>query len=419
MYFLGLSLFALLPALVLSHLCDVKPSNAFLKKRSFLNEGERKFALSMLEEIYNSNPNQNLFVSPYSVYNALLLAYYGSAGTTQNELVSTLSLDWADSKEMVRSVYMLQKWKHGKMASEAALEFSSVDRVFLSQNLATHKCFENRLGNDIIKKDFENNAVQALEDINDWIANVTHNHIRDVLTSQEINSRTQVVLANAAFFKGQWVSQFKKHNTVSKPFFTSSNRSSMVPMMQQKGAFKIKADNALDAHVLQLPFRTSQTSETESDVSMVVVLPSFKENAIPELLSKLDSNSLESALKWSMPQEIEISIPKFEFEQHTSLIPILSKMGINEMFNERRANFSELTPDHISFGEALHVAKIKVDEEGSTAAAATVLISSRSARPLEPFKFECNHPFVFFIYNMKFKSILFSGVYAEPIPAKQ
>ncbi|KAH8342179.1 hypothetical protein KR074_008942, partial [Drosophila pseudoananassae] len=386
---------------------------AFLKKRSFLQEGERKFAVSLLKEVYNSKPNENVFVSPYSVYNALLLAYYGSAGTTQNELVSTLSLDWADSKEMVRSVYLLQKWIDNT-ASKEALEFSSVDRVFLSQNLATHKCFEDRLGNDIKKKDFEHDAGQALKDINDWIANVTHNHIRDVLTSQDINSRTQVVLANAAFFKGQWVSQFKPQDTVSKPFFTSSNRSSMVPMMQKTGSFKIKADNALDAHILQLPFRKSQYSKTESDVSMFFVLPSSKENSISELLSKLDSNSLESALRTSKAQEVQISIPKFEFKKQISLNPILSKMGINEMFNERRANFSELTPDHISFGEALHVAKIKVDEEGSTAAAVTTIGLFRSFRP-EPLNFECNHPFVFLIYNTKYKTILFSGVYAEPI----
>lgn len=89
------------------------------------------------------------------------------------------------------------------------------------------------------------------------------------------------------------------------------------------------------------------------------------------------------------------------------------------MFNEKRANFSDLTPDPIYFGEVQHMAKIKVDEEGSTAAAATVVISSRSARPAEPFQFECNHPFVFLIYDMKSKTILFSGVYAQPIPAKQ
>lgn len=322
MNWIGLSLLALLPALVLSQLCDVIPDSTFLQKRSLLNVGERKFSFSLLEKVYSSKPNRNIFLSPYSVYSALLLAYYGSAGETQKELVSALMLDWADSKEMVRSAYALQRWYDKKLTSEKALGFASADRVYLSQNLPTNECFEDRLANDIIKADFEKNSEKALKDINDWIANVTNDQIQDMLSSQEINQNTQVVLANAAYFKGQWVSQFKVHNTVEKPFFTSSNSSTMVPMMRQRGAFNIRTDNTLDAHILQLPFQTSNTSESESDVSMVIVLPSFTEDAIPKLLSKLDSNSLEQALKWSVAKEVKISLPKFEFEERTSLLPV-------------------------------------------------------------------------------------------------
>lgn len=276
----------------------------------------------MLEQVYSSKPNENIFFSPISVYSALLLAYYGSAGVTQTELLSTLKLDWADSKEMVRSAYSLQKWYNKKLGSKNALGFASVDRVFLSQNLTTYRCFDERLVNDIIKMDFENNSEKALKDINDWIANVTNDQIREMLSSQEVNERTQVVLANAAYFKGQWVRKFREQFTVAKPFFTSADRSSMVPMMHQRGAFKIKTDNTLDAYILQLPFQTSDSSQNESDVSMVIVLPSFTEDAIPKLLSKLDANRLEKSLKGSVAREVQISIPKFEFEERISLLPV-------------------------------------------------------------------------------------------------
>lgn len=61
----------------------------------------------------------------------------------------------------------------------------------------------------------------------------------------------------------------------------------------------------------------------------------------------------------------------------------------------------------------MHKAKIEINEEGSTAAAATVLFSFRSSRPTEPTEFHCNHPFVFLIKDSK-EVILFTGIYRGP-----
>lgn len=89
-------------------------------------------------------------------------------------------------------------------------------------------------------------------------------------------------------------------------------------------------------------------------------------------------------------------------------------MGLNELFLPS-ANLTGFSSDtNLNLGEAVHKAKIEVNEEGSTAAAATVLISFRSARPLEPAQFFCDHPFMFFIYSRKSKAILFNGVYRGP-----
>lgn len=89
-------------------------------------------------------------------------------------------------------------------------------------------------------------------------------------------------------------------------------------------------------------------------------------------------------------------------------------MGVGNLF-EASANlkgFSETTD--LKLGDAVHKAKIEINEEGSTAAAATVLFSFRSSRPLEPSEFHCNHPFMFLIHDQKSKEILFAGVYRGP-----
>ena len=89
-------------------------------------------------------------------------------------------------------------------------------------------------------------------------------------------------------------------------------------------------------------------------------------------------------------------------------------MGIRELFSAGAdlSDFSEQAK--LSLGDARHIAKIKVDEEGSTAAATTVLFSFRSSRPIEPTTFVCNHPFLFLIYDQKSEAILFAGIYRDP-----
>lgn len=68
----------------------------------------------------------------------------------------------------------------------------------------------------------------------------------------------------------------------------------------------------------------------------------------------------------------------------------------------------------ISFNDAIHKAKIEVDENGSKAAAATVIFSFRSSRPIEPVVFHANHPFLYMIYDHKTRAILFAGIYRGP-----
>ncbi|XP_017057595.1 serine protease inhibitor 88Ea [Drosophila ficusphila] len=427
MHILSISLMVVLPAIALAGLCDVEPNANLLDQRLNLYKGEQNFAVSMLDAIRKSTPNENVFFSPYSTYHALLLAYFSSSGETEKELAEVLHLDWADSKETVRSAYILEKKNRQKRQSSMPLEFSSADCIFFAKDLPLTSCAETRLAEEVKPIDFKNQAEKARKEINDWIANNTYGQIRDMLGSDDISTHTRLVLANAAYLKGQWLSQFKKEKTVPMPFYTSPSNFSLVSMMQQKGAFLLNVDEQLRAHVLQMPYRTVFESEEKpdslpdenSDISMVLILPPFNSNSLEDVLSRLNAESLEDSLRQAMPREIEVSLPKFEFEQRLELNPILAKMGIKKMFDETTATFDDLTSEAISIGDSRHVAKIKVDEEGSTAAAATALFTYRSARPVEPAKFECNHPFLFVIYDRTSKSILFTGIYRDPSTVKQ
>lgn len=90
-------------------------------------------------------------------------------------------------------------------------------------------------------------------------------------------------------------------------------------------------------------------------------------------------------------------------------------MGVGDLFKST-ADLSTLTgvQNDVTVDDAVHKAKISVDEEGTIAAAATAFITSRSSRPVEPYKFRCNHPFVYFLFDKVTGSVLFMGVYNSP-----
>ncbi|EDW42105.1 serine protease inhibitor 88Ea [Drosophila sechellia] len=421
MHTFSLVLLALLPVVTLAVLD--KPELSFLNEFLQIFKGERDFSLALMKQIREMYPSGNLFFSPFSTYNALLLAYFSSSEQTEHELAQALNLGWASSKQQVLVSYTLAKRQDEFRWRQSPMELSSANRIFVDRSINVSNKFNTLLYGTTKQLDFKNEPENGLRVINDWIADKTHNQIRDMLSSQEITSRTMLVLANAAYMKGQWLSQFKVEETALKPFFINEREQEMVHMMHKTGTFKMTIDEGVQSQIIKLPYRTIykskethiSTPETKSDISMIIILPYSNKISVNHVISRLNADSLKKWFERAMPQEIELSLPKFQFEQRLELTPILSGMGVNTMFSSN-VTFGDLTADPISLAidEVQHLAKIKVDEVGSTAAAATILFVSRSARQPDPTKFNCNHPFVFLIYDEKVDTILFAGVYSNP-----
>lgn len=145
---------------------------------------------------------------------------------------------------------------------------------------------------------------------------------------------------------------------------------------------------------------------------MYIVLPPTL-GKLEDVLKKLSVETLQEALQDGISREVKVSLPKFAFEKQIELRTILEQIGIGEIFTSS-ANLTAFTGTKLTLDDAIHKSKIIVDEEGSTAASATVLFSFRSSRPLEPAIFNCNHPFFFFIFDSKSNAVLFSGIYRDP-----
>lgn len=199
-----------------------------------LYSGEQKFALNMLDAITKVAPNENIFFSPYSVFHALLLAYFGAANQTQKYLENVLHLDPELKKSQYKSIYTIRKNDYSK--SEGT-EFKSADRLFVDKNVALKDCIKEHFIDIIEPTDFASNADRSRTMINDWVQNITKGHIKDILVEGSVTQATQIVLANAAYFKGKWSAQFDPKDTEKDQFHSSSGKIDYVDMMHIHGNY--------------------------------------------------------------------------------------------------------------------------------------------------------------------------------------
>jgi len=92
-------------------------------------------------------------------------------------------------------------------------------------------------GDQMQVTDFRTNPAEVRTRINDWVSNMTKGHIRDLLPPNSISEDTDLVLANAAYFKGLWAQRFDPKNSKRDIFYASGTQNSVITFMRQKGNF--------------------------------------------------------------------------------------------------------------------------------------------------------------------------------------
>ena len=88
---------------------------------------------------------------------------------------------------------------------------------------------------ELEKTDFRADPNAARIRINDWVSNTTKGQIKDLIPTDGVDASTDLVLANAVYFKGLWKSRFDKANSKRDIFYGARN--SLVTFMRQKGTF--------------------------------------------------------------------------------------------------------------------------------------------------------------------------------------
>ncbi len=362
----------------------------------------------------------NLFLSPYSVSQAIAPLALGARGETAAEILAFLGAgaggdagagDGSDAGESNG----FHAANHELAARAMAIPdgdpttFRIANRMWHEQTLPWETSFRDAVkqsyGSGAEPADFRGNADGERKKINTWIGDQTEQKIPNLLPEGSLTANTRLVLANAIYFLGEWKDAFDPENTKPLPFHIATADSVETPFLVRTGSYR--AASVKKTWVLELPYEGDK-------FSMVVLLPAER-GGLPALEEKLTLDTLQSWTAKLETRKIDVFLPKFEMRTKASLEKPLAAMGLALPFDPARADFTGISAaEKLWVDRVFHEAFVRVDEKGTEAAAATATTMRTLSMPPPNPEFRADHPFVFVIRENETGLILFVGRVGNP-----
>ncbi len=363
-----------------------------------------QFAFDLYSKIVETKEG-NVFYSPYSIFSALAMTYEGAIGQTADEM---------------KSVFYFPE--NNVLRSNFAAIYNSINQGSNSYELRTGNALwcqinfpfqedyitrvETYYGGKAANVDFVNETEKSRQTINNFIEDQTNDKIKDLIPSGFLDKMTILVLTNAIYFKGEWEWEFDKSDTEEKDFLITPDNVVKTQMMHlDPGDVELSYTNLEDLQIIELPYKGEK-------ISMLILLPKANLSVIESSLTQEKLEEYKNQMQKTVLKNV--FLPKFEFDTKYFMKDTLISMGMPTAFS-RTTDFSGMTlTDKLFISNVIHQAYVKVDEEGTEAAAATAVVMKRSTSLVTNIVFNADHPFIFLIQDQETGNILFMGRVTDP-----
>lgn len=375
-------------------------------------QGANEFAFRLSAALLEHGQTENFVVSPYSVWMPLAALTNATMDAYRPALLEALSVAGISPEDInhasSRMLFDLTTTQ-GKDNDTDPLQIANaifVDHGFtLRQEFA--QTFADFYRGALMNVDFASTA--AVDAVNQWASDNTNGLIEEVI--QELDPDTVAALVNAIYFSDGWANAFNPDRTEQDVFYTPTGEIYAYFMRQGWDETFYFEDAYIQS--VTLPFATGG--------GMTILLP--KDGDAVGLLSGMDSAYFHRIREDSILAQGSLLLPRFSIENTlTNLKGALISLGVPLFDEVAKPLTGGLFDSDIGswLGDAVQVAMIEVDEEGTTAAAVTVYEIAVDSEPeLPPVTFEmvCNTPFAFILHRNTVdggRQILFTGVVNQP-----
>lgn len=385
-----------------------KPDQAILDSvETSFSERNNRLGLELFHELYNND--ENIMISPVSIAMALHMAYSGAAAQTGEAMANVLHISDIELETLNNNnlalLYLLK-------SADPKVRLEIANSLWAREGFPFNSDFLRNTKEYYLAKvsEMDFNDPKAVQIINNWVSDNTRGLIKEIVDGP-IDPLTVMFLVNAVYFQGTWTKQFSKDATRDADFHITSGNPVKVPMMSQSGSYDYL--ETPDFQAVRLPYGE------EGRLAMYIFLPD--ENlGLDRFLQDFTWESWQNYLSRFDYMPGSISLPRFTLEYEKSLVNSLKSLGMDIAFDSSRADFSAMvqegTRDDLYISDVKHKTFIKVDEEGTEAAAVTSVEVRITSAPLEEFRLTVDRPFFYAIHDRETGAILFMGTVQNPAP---
>lgn len=371
------------------------------EKSQQLVKSDNTFGFKLFSVI-PQNHDHNVMLSPLSVSMALSMALNGADGETKAAMIKALEFGGLTPDE-INSIYLDLVTALKRADDKVVMKIAN--SIWIRKGFPVLESFikvnHNFYDASTTNLEFNQSAVNI---INNWVNTNTNGKIPTILDS--ISPEEIMFLINAIYFNGKWQIQFDPSKTVNSEFKLTNGQTISVPMMKLKEKFAWSQQNGYKA--LKMPYGRGK-------FEMIILLPD-EGISLENTISQLDRSKWESLLSsLNNPGEIDVWLPKFEYSWEINLNQALSDLGMGIAFTDH-ADFTKINPDQqLLITKVKHKTYIKVNEEGTEAAAVTSVGIGITSFPSNPPEFHVTRPFFYVITEEDTGAILFLGKVENPI----
>ncbi len=342
----------------------------------------------------------NVVISPLSVKMIVNIAAAGSVegSETQTQMMQLFAYDnmntlKGDSRnlidEMNRGDGTLSMY-NSCWKSDKAADFTDDYRSALNDTFSA-----DVFSDDLTSDYFVNH-------LNTRVSDETNGMIPQLL-NKPLDESARLVLVNTLYFNNEWKYKFENYSSHNRDFYGNKGTET-VPLMHQS-ELHLDYGEGKQFRSLSLPYKDGSV--------MNVYLPLDNDKNIADIIGEMTPAELTDEFECVRTESlVNVAIPKFECEYDGSLKMMLRQMGMERVFSPSDAELCMIDSDEpLYISEVIQAVKIRCDEEGTEAAAATMAEIAAGAAPQveQPIQFTVDRPFVYEIKSPSGET-LFMGV---------
>lgn len=371
-------------------------------------EAITEFGLDLFTQVRSNDAGANITVSPASVAIALAMLEPGTVDVAQAQMRTLLRIDdpavfHASMNALEQDLEARAPGSFGADADPGEVTIDIANAAFLQQGYPFETDYLDAVGSNygpvLREVDFMPDPDSVAHEINDFVADATNDQIVDPIADGTIKAETVLALVNALYLKASWLETFDEAATTDHSFTLLDDTTVEVALMNGASSSSAAGDGWVAA-----------TKNYVGGLSAQFILPDegrFDEIAanLATVLTDFERNRTSGA---------DLSVPRFETRSGTELSPALNALGLTAPYNDGGlvgiANDPRLVIDQV-----IHEAFVAMDEDGTEAAAATVVLAYPTSGPaVAPVPVVLDRPFLYRIIDDTSGATLFMGQITDP-----